>query len=301
SVAEGAFVEKHGDHGVYFGHEGLGLGFLATARASATNGEGAVVMANSQAAAPLLLEILNSIAIEYAWDGWAMPPIEMVHVDPAHLTMLGGRYGGEKRESVLIVVKGDHLEAQQPFRKSLELLPMTANGFISRDGIRFDFANGTTAVLSLVQTSAAWPPGPPAVTLMRLPNDSPLEALQLLEAGRTTDALSLAKKLVTADPKDPTMDEAHLGDVGEDLLDGGEARRSLPVLELNLALHPQSPMASSEVAEALFRTGRRTEAVPHYAKAKSLRAENPAVMSERVDAYFVWRLFRLRALDAEAK
>jgi CubicO group peptidase (beta-lactamase class C family) len=302
SIAEGAFVEKHGDHGVYFGHEGLGLGFLAIARASATDGEGAVVIANSQAAGPLLFEILNSIAVEYAWDGWAMPPIEVAHVGLAHLAALSGRYGGEKQESVLIVANGDHLEARQPFRKVLELLPTSSETFICREnGTRFDFANAASGVSSLVQTAAPWPPGPPALTLTRLPNDAPLEALQLLESGRSGDALWLGKKLLAADPKDPELDDAYLRDIGEELLDGQAPEQSLPVLELNLALHPQSPMASLEVAEALFRSGRRAEALAPYVKAKSLRAENPTAMSERIDAYFVWRLFRLRALDVGAK
>jgi CubicO group peptidase (beta-lactamase class C family) len=292
SIALGAFVEKHGT-GTYWGHDGLGIGFMAMTRASTTDGEGAVVMANGQSAAPLLLEIFRSIAAEYAWEGWQPPPIELAHVDPAHLAALSGRYGADKSESTIVTVKGDHLEAKQPFRKPLELLAITADVFVSREeGIKFTFSNG-----SLVREAPAWPPTPPAAPLMRLPDGAPLETLQLLESGRTDDALALAKKRLEAEPKDPTLDDGHLRDIGEDLLDELDPKGALPVLQLNLALHPQSPMASVEVAEALFRAGRRADAVPFYTKAKSLYAADPTAMNERLAAYFIWRVFRLKALD----
>lgn len=300
SIALGAFVEKHGK-GVYFGHDGLGIGSLTIARASATDGEGAVVMANGQASAPLLLEILRSIAAEYGWEGWAMPPIDVARVDPAHLAALSGRYGAEKNESTLIAVNGDHLEARQPFRKPLELLPVAADVFVSREGgVEFTFSTNASGARSLVRAPPAWPPAGGPVTLARLPEGAPPEPLQLLESGRVDDALSASKKLLDANPKDPTMDEGHIRSIGEDLLDELDPKRALPVLQLNLALHPQSPMACVNVAEALFRAGRRSEAVAPYTKAKSLFAADPTTMSERVEAYFRWRVFRLRALDTPA-
>jgi CubicO group peptidase (beta-lactamase class C family) len=301
SVGLGAFVEKHGT-GVYFGHDGLGIGFMTIARASTTDGEGAVVMANSQASAPLLLEIFRSIAAEYAWDGWVMPPIDLARVEPAQLVALSGRYGADKSESTLVAVKGDHLEARQPFRKPLELLPVAADVFVSReDGVRFTFAANAAGVRSLVRTPPPWPPAGPPATLTRLPDGAPLEPLQLLESGRADDALSASKKRLAANPKDPMVDEGFIRSIGEDLLDDQEPKRALPVLQLNLALHAQSAMACVNVAEALFRAGRRSEAVPLYVKAKSLFAGEATTMSERTLAYFLWRVARLKALDTAAK
>ncbi len=74
NVALGTFVEKHGGT-EYFGHDGHGPGVLTMVRASKTKGEGAVVIANGAAAAPLLLEILRSVAAEYGWEGWLAPPV----------------------------------------------------------------------------------------------------------------------------------------------------------------------------------------------------------------------------------
>ncbi len=300
SMALGAFVERHGN-GVYFGHDGLGIGFMTIARASA-NGEGAVVMANSQASGPLLLELLRSIAAEYAWDGWVMPPIDVVRVDPAHLGALSGRYGADKNDSLRVVVKNDHLEVEQPFRKVLEILAVAPNEYISReDGIRFTFSTDASEARSLVETPPAWPPAGGPITLKRLSDGAPQGPLELLESGRVDDALSLSKKRVEADPKDPTVDEGHIRGIGEDLLDGLDFKRALPVLQLNLALHPGSPMAGVTVAEALFRSGRRAEALPVYAKAKSLFAADPTAMSEHTAAYYQWRVFRLKAFETGAK
>jgi CubicO group peptidase (beta-lactamase class C family) len=298
----GPFVEKHGS-GVYFGHDGYGIGFMTIARAS-TTGEGAVVMANSQASTPLMLEIFRSIAAEYAWEGWLMPPIDVARVDPAHLVALSGRYGGDSKESMLVAVKGDHLEARQPFREPLELLPLAADVFVSRaDGMRFAFASNAAGVRSLVRTPVPWPPAGGPVTLARLPDGAPLEPLQLVESGRIDDALSAGKRLLKANPKDETVEESRLASIGEDLLNQRlDPKRAVPVLQLNFALHTQSPMACVNVAEALFRAGRRSEALAHYTKAKSLFArDRGAAMGERPTAFFHWKISRLKALDTPAK
>jgi CubicO group peptidase (beta-lactamase class C family) len=157
-VALGTFVEKHGE-ATYFGHDGFGDGFTAMARASAFGGEGAVVMSNGLGAAPLLLEVLRSIAAEYGWEGWLAPPIDVVHVDQARLALLAGRYRSGPDESILIVVKGDTLELRQPFREATELVPTSDHDFVSRDDdTRFAFSGGEARPARLVKTPAAWPP-----------------------------------------------------------------------------------------------------------------------------------------------
>jgi CubicO group peptidase (beta-lactamase class C family) len=297
TIALGPFVEKHGA-GVYFGHDGLGIGFMTIARAS-TTGEGAVVMANSQGAGPLLLEVLRSIAAEYAWEGWLPPPIDVAAVDPAHLVALGGRYSGDSDESMRIAAKANHLEARQPFREPLELYPVAADAFVSRaDGTRFTFATSAAGARSLVRTPPAWPPAGGAVTLVRLPESAPEEPLQLLESGRTDEALALGKRLLHANPKDPAVQESRLGSVGEDLLYHQlDATRAVPVFQLALALHGQSPMACVNLAEALLRAGRRAEALPLAAKAKSLLDRDKAI-GELPRVYVLWKLARIKAIIA---
>lgn len=300
STSLGAFIEKHGK-GVYFGHDGHGIGFLAIARASTTDGEGAVVMANGAAATPVMLEILRSVAAEFAWEGWLQPPIDLARLDAQHLASLSGRYGGEKTESTIIEVKGSFLEARQAFRDSLELLPVSKDVFVSRaDGSRFTFSINDAGVRSLVRAPPPWPPGPPSVTLTRLPEIAPLEPLQLLEAGRVDDAIAAAKKALAANAKDPTLDEAKLRTIGEDLLEELDAKRALSVFQLNVALYPKSAIAHANVAEALFRTGRRADALPMFAKARTLLASD-TTMNEYVRASCLWRLARLRTLESKMK
>jgi tetratricopeptide (TPR) repeat protein len=146
--------------------------------------------------------------------------------------------------------------------------------FVSRtDGARFTFATNAAGVQSLVRSPPAWPPAGSSINLTRLPDGAALEPLQLLESGRIAEALSASKRLLVANPNDPTLEESHLASIGEDLLHGQlDPERALPVLELNLALHAKSPMACVDLADALFRAGRRSEAVQLYTKAKRLFA-----------------------------
>lgn len=296
----GTFIEKHGT-GVYFGHDGLGIGFMAMARASTTDGNGAVVMANGQGAAPLMMEILRSIAAEYAWSGWLPPPIELAPVDSARLAAFAGRYGGESSEALRVVAKGDRLEVRQPFRDPLELLPVGSDVFVSRDdAARFTFSTDAAGgVRSLLQTPPPWPPAHGTVERTRLPDDAAEEPLELLHSGRVDEALAAGKRLLQQHPNEPRVSEPLLGSIGEDLLYRQlDATRALAVFELNLALHPQSPMATVNVAEALFRAGRRGEAEPFSAQAKALFARDTA-MGELARIYFLWKVARVKALEVK--
>jgi hypothetical protein len=60
--------------------------------------------------------------------------------------------------------------------------------------------------------------------------------------------VSASKKLLKANPKDPTLDESRIRSIGEDLLDGLDPKRALPVFQLNFALHPKSSVACVNVA-----------------------------------------------------
>jgi CubicO group peptidase (beta-lactamase class C family) len=299
-IALGPFVEKHGA-GRYFGHDGLGVGFITVARAGITNGDGAVIMANGQSSTPLVLEILRSVAAEYEWEGWLAPPIQPARVDPAQLAALAGRYGSSSSEPMRVAVKGEHLEARQPFREPLELLPLGPNDFVDRaEGVRFTFTTSASGV-SVIQAPPPWPPSPGTVELTRAADAAPPEPLALLEAGRNAEALAEAKKRFAANPKDPAVAEGLFGRLGEDLLHRRlDPKRAIDVLQLGLELHPKAPMPRMVLAEALHRAGRRGEAATEVTKAKAHFARD-TTMSEIARVFFLWRVSRVEALEATAK
>jgi len=71
SVALGVFIDrKKGEK--YFGHNGADEGFLSAYTGSFENGNGVVVMVNSDNG-KLLNEVINSVAIVYGWKGYYAP------------------------------------------------------------------------------------------------------------------------------------------------------------------------------------------------------------------------------------
>ena len=71
SATMGAFVQDRGGE-KYFFHDAGNKGFRGFYIAGLTNGKGVVLFVNSENG-NILLELLNSIALEYGWEGFAKP------------------------------------------------------------------------------------------------------------------------------------------------------------------------------------------------------------------------------------
>jgi len=76
SAALGVFIIKKGNER-YFNHDGSDEGFVAAYFGSMENGNGAVVMANTDNGS-LLYEIINSLAAVYGWKDFYTPKIKKV-------------------------------------------------------------------------------------------------------------------------------------------------------------------------------------------------------------------------------
>jgi CubicO group peptidase (beta-lactamase class C family) len=293
STGLGTFVERHGD-AIYFGHDGMNDGFLSVARATTVGGKGAVVMANGAGAAPLLLEILRGIAVAYDWPGWVKPPIRPARVAAARLRALAGRYRAGVDRSVDVVVRGDRLEAREPFGAPRALVPTSDDTFVDRlDGTRYVFRSGELVCA---------PPDDDPVTLARVAgDDAAVEPLRLLEAGREEEALARYRALVAAQPKDPALAEARFDALGSELLDRrGEVERAIRVFRVEAALYPGSPNANAGLALAYLRAGRRAEAAPFIARALALRAEGKRG-TEVEEIWLGVRMERVQRLAAAAR
>lgn len=293
STGLGTFVERHGDT-IYFGHDGLNDGFLSVSRATTSGGEGAVVMANGAGAAELIFEILRSIAVEYRWNGWLKPPIAEVHLDPARLRAIAGRYGSGLDQSLLLVAAGDHLEVAEPFKERFALVAISDDTFVSRsDNTRWKLRRGAAGRDELVKTPADDEP-----TVMTRVTDDSVEPLRLVEAGQKDEALARYRGLLASHPADPALAESRFDDLASDLLDrrfdlGGAIR----VFGIEAALFPDSANANAGLALAYLRAGRRADAAPFHARALAL-AGHGKKRSEVEAIYFGMRMGRLKRLAA---
>ena len=88
----GVGVEGSGDS-LRFSHGGANEGFRGTFVGFATGGRGAVAMSNSDVGSTVVEEIVQAIAKEYGWPGFAAREIVAVDVTPETLTQYGGVYG----------------------------------------------------------------------------------------------------------------------------------------------------------------------------------------------------------------
>jgi CubicO group peptidase (beta-lactamase class C family) len=106
-AALGVFVAKKGEY-KYFTHNGGNEGFTCLYAGCLDNGEGVVIMTNSDNSA-ILDEVINSVATVYGWKGYYEPVIKnIVEVSESVLEKYTGNYnaGGNK---IIITRKGNDL------------------------------------------------------------------------------------------------------------------------------------------------------------------------------------------------
>ncbi len=280
----GTFVEKHRG-ATWFGHDGLNDGFLAMSRASLRGGEGAVVMANGAAAAPLIFEIMRAIAAEYSWEGWLAPPIRAVHLNSERLNAVSGHFTEGPDKPVTVAVKGDRLELREPFKEPLELIPISNDRFVSREDVHYEFReNG-----EWVKTAN----NEPSITLKRA-KEGEADPLALLEAGRDDDALARYRAIQAKSATDPLIAEARFDDLASELCDRRlDFASAIRVFRVEAALYPGSAYANAGLALAYFRAGRRAEALPYRERALALLGKD-RVRDEMEQIYLGIRIARIK-------
>ncbi len=295
AIGLGPFVEKHGAT-TYFGHDGWNDGFLSMSRAMLHRGDGAVVMTNGAAGAPVIFEMMRAIAVEYRWDGWLPEVIAPAHLSSARLASLVGRYraGGVTAADgslrIAVAASGDRLTGFQPLRAPLELIPVSDDTFINRaDGAHFVFGRGDDGLSQIVETLKG-----DRDVLAQIPDDT-AEPSALLDGGRYDEALAAYRTALLAHPKDPTLSEAYLDGLGRDLLSlRFDVPRAVTVFRIDAALYPRSANANAALAFAYLRAGRVADGAPFYLAALALQGHD-GTHTEMETVYLNWRLHRFKA------
>jgi CubicO group peptidase (beta-lactamase class C family) len=125
----GVAVEGAGDS-LRFSHGGANEGFRGMFVGFATRGQGAVVMTNSDAGSTVTDEIIQAIAGEYGWPGYAVREIVPVAITAETMRQYEGRYARAGAQLELTVaVEGDRLMVTQAGGAPFELVPTGADAF----------------------------------------------------------------------------------------------------------------------------------------------------------------------------
>ena len=269
-MALGLFLEHRGQS-VYFGHGGADVGFVCQMIVNKDAGYGAAVMTNSDSMAdPLINEVLQSIAVEYNWQDYVAPPVELVTLAPQQLEPYAGRYLVASDNVLTVHLKDRALEGKTTESPAFNLLPVAENEFVRRDDeTRYVFAkaengssNGVTLRLPRREVNAP-----------RISDDVKVPLERLL-AGDTDAAVKAYHDLRSQNPKDPAVEENRLNGLGYRLMAEKKYREAIAVLKLNVELYPGSWNVYDSLGEAYMLNGDKALAISNCEKSLELNPKN---------------------------
>jgi len=252
SAGLGFFIDDN-DGAIYFQHGGADEGFQALLIASRDEGYGLAVMANSDNGGAIAQEILRAVALEYGWEGILQDPVTLIDPSAAELAAYEGRYQFGPGQVASFDVEGGTLMARvtlQPFVS--RMLPLGGDEFLDEElgrTLRFVRASGGQVVaLETVGSSGG-------DRLARLSDDR-LLPVELLEAGRTEDALAA---LAAEDAA-----EAAVNQLGYRLLNAGRPDQAVAVFLWNAERHPAHANPWDSLADGYLAVADTTAAVSAY-------------------------------------
>lgn len=117
----------------WFGHGGADEGFQADWNCS-FNGDGVVVMANSDNGGLLAREIEFAVAAAYGWEHWKPEERAVMPLAPEALKAFAGDYDAPPIGRIAMKVEGDHLILSAPGRSDTELYPESGTIFFAPVG-----------------------------------------------------------------------------------------------------------------------------------------------------------------------
>jgi CubicO group peptidase (beta-lactamase class C family) len=125
----------------YFEHAGSNVGYKCDLVAY-QNGEGAVVMTNSDNGDVLISEVLGTIAHEYGWADYQPTTHRIAKIDPRRFDLLAGSYQLEGAPTFIVTFtrEGDHFLSQATRQGQDEVFPENEHEYFSKAvGAQFAF------------------------------------------------------------------------------------------------------------------------------------------------------------------
>ena len=268
-VGMGFFLDKRGQS-VYFGHNGADEGFRANLVLHREKGYGAVVMVNSDNS-QVIGEIFRAIAREYGWDEYLPAEVETVAVAPERLAAYAGRYLVNPDRVIKVWAEGGRLFGEITQGSKFELFPISETTFVRQDTpVRATFApaaEGAPARMTLTGgTNTSEAP--------RVADGAAPIPYELLQAGKTDDALAAYRRIKKEQPDNVSVSEQRLNTLGYELLRARKLRESVAVFALNAELYPQSFNVYDSLGDAYRESGDKEQAVKNYRRSLELNPQN---------------------------
>lgn len=239
----------------YTFHDGLNAGFRARVMFNAQNGDGAILLLNSDGDEELLQEATRGIAVAYGWKDWTDKQIVPAKLSTAELERYCGRYRRGDDNIVTIKRDGSHLLWTDLYTATQPIYPIGNDRFEHRALFGRPSEFKTDADGRIVSLDG-W---------SRLFDDTPTFAVEYLLRGdlkRGADALR----------HDSNITGQRLFEMGFNLLETHEMpKAAVVVYQVGTEKAVGVPGAWDALGDALKRAGRKTEGEQAEQRAKTLR------------------------------
>lgn len=242
----------------YFSHSGWDEGFCTQLTANLINGDGVVVMINSNHP-QFMSEVVNAVAHTYNWDGYQAH--EILPVPDGWISKYTGRYRYNAVQAISVTSTGDKLFMSYPGGEPEELIYTGDELLMRRERstpITFsDTENGPSFAFVLDSGDKQ--------LHRRLADDERLPG-EVLAQGQYDDALAAFRAALIAEPGEDSLSEQSLNNTGLSSLDDNQDF-AIELLRINTDLYPDSANTWDSLAYAYQQAGNREKAIENFRNA----------------------------------
>jgi len=268
-IGLGIFLEnKNGQ--VYFSHGGWNEGFSSKFVGNKTNGDGIVVLTNTNKP-EFIEELIRSVASVYQWPGYTPPAHTILPLTKQDFNNTG-RYRSNKYGFYKVYSDNGKLMLINNIERPVALLKISENTYALRDmpfNVKITGNTQTgTKELTLVFPDEPARPGNPL-----LKNDEKVP-LELLLEGPFEKGLKAYQTAKTEDPNHQSLSEDYLNRLGYSLLSQKDFTKAIAIFRVNTLLYPDSGNVYDSLGEAYMNTGEKDKAKQNYQKALELNPKN---------------------------
>ncbi|MEO4004979.1 serine hydrolase [Flavobacterium sp. CAU 1735] len=268
-IGLGIFLEnKNGQ--VYFSHGGWNEGFSSKFVGNKTNGDGIVVLTNTNKP-EFIEELIRSVASVYQWPDYITPAHTILPLTQQDFNNTG-RYKSNKYGFYKVYSDNGKLMLINNIERPVALLKISENTYALRDApfnvkITGDTKMGTKE-LTLVFPDEPARPGNP-----QLKNDEKVP-LELLLEGSFEKGQKAYQNAKTEDPNHQSLSEDYLNRLGYSLLSQKDFTKAIAIFRVNTLLYPDSENVYDSLGEAYMNTREKDKAKQNYQKALELNPKN---------------------------
>lgn len=269
-IGLGIFINKMKDE-LYFGHGGWNEGFSSKLIAHKDKGYGVVVLTNSNHP-DFISELIRSVALTYQWDDY-VPTYKKLEIEPSIIAEISGRYRVNGNRLIEVYQDNNQLISKELGEEPIELIKISDSTYVRRENERlFQFklnSEDKTRNMLVINSNN----GTILSTFSKMNNNEKIP-LEFLVEGNFNQSLEAYQTLMKEDPKDPTIDENNINNLGYRYLNNDQIKIAQDIFKVNMILYPDSFNVYDSYAEACMKIGDTNLAINNYNKSLSLNPEN---------------------------